>query len=320
MFFTNPRILKFEIDNSFSWFTSKTIKYKTNIFYPGNPFSIGTKILLNNYKNEILKGEKSRNKKIKKEEKIDLVNSSNIKNLLITKIDGENKVFNCDNVKNNLKKVKQMVKSKELNISSIFIEINRAENKEENLSYFYEHTKEFYEFYKKYFNGKNIKPNITHKYLKKLENLGKLKAIITQNIDGLHSMAGNKLVYELHGTTYSNHCIKCNKKYSSNEVFKSIGIPICTCGGIIKPDVVLYGEMLPTEALEKSIESVENADTLLVLGTSLKVYPAAGLINYFCGKNLVIINKDETDYDRVATLVIHDDLTEVFKKLDKFID
>jgi hypothetical protein len=137
MFFTNPRILKFEIDNSFSWFTSKTIKYKTNIFYPGNPFSIGTKILLNNYKNEILKGEKSRNKKIKKEEKIDLVNSSNIKNLLITKIDGENKVFNCDNVKNNLKKVKQMVKSKELNISSIFIEINRAENKEENLSYFY---------------------------------------------------------------------------------------------------------------------------------------------------------------------------------------
>lgn len=186
--------------------------------------------------------------------------------------------------------------------------------------YFYEHTKEFYEFYKKYFNGKNIEPNITHKYLKKLEDLGKLKAIITQNIDGLHSMAGNKLVYELHGTTYSNHCIKCNKKYSANEVFKSIGIPKCTCGGIIKPDVVLYGEMLPTEALEKSIESVENADTLLVLGTSLKVYPAAGLINYFCGKNLVIINKDETDYDRVATLVIHDDLTEVFKKLDKFID
>ena len=142
MFFTNPRIIKFEIDNSFSWFTSKTIKYKTNIFYPGNPFSIGTKILLNNYKNEILKGEKSRNKKIKKEEKIDLLNNNNIKNLLITKIDGENKVFNCDNVKNNLKKVKQMIKSKELNISSIFIEIKKSENKEEILSNFYYNDKE----------------------------------------------------------------------------------------------------------------------------------------------------------------------------------
>ena len=186
--------------------------------------------------------------------------------------------------------------------------------------YFYGHTKEFYEFYKEFFNGKNIKPNITHEYLKILEEKGKLKAIITQNIDGLHSKAGGKLVYELHGTTYSNHCVKCNKKYSSEKVFDSKDIPKCSCGGIIKPDVVLYGEMLPEDALEKSIISVEKADTLLVLGTSLKVYPAAGLINYFRGKNLVIINKDETDYDRVATLVIHDDLTKVFKELSNNID
>ena len=186
--------------------------------------------------------------------------------------------------------------------------------------YFYGHTKEFYKFYKEFFNGENIKPNITHIFLKKLEDMGKLKGIITQNIDGLHSKAGNKLVYELHGTTYSNHCIKCKKKYSAEEVFNSKDIPTCSCGGIIKPDVVLYGEMLPENALETSVDILEEADTLLVLGTSLKVYPAAGLINYFRGKNLVIINKQETDYDRVATLVIHDDLTEVFKYLDDNID
>ena len=156
---------------------------------------------------------------------------------------------------------------------------------------------------------------MTHKYLKKLEDEGKLKAIITQNIDGLHSKAGNKLVYELHGTTFSNHCIKCNKKYDYKKVFESKQIPKCSCGGLIKPDVVLYGERLPEDALNESIKKISKADLMLVLGSSLVVYPAAGLINYFKGKNLVIINREKTDYDSMATLVIHDNLKEIFNKL-----
>lgn len=184
-------------------------------------------------------------------------------------------------------------------------------------NYFYSHTEEFYKFYKEYFDASNIEPNITHKYLKKLEDDNKLSAIITQNIDGLHSKAGNKKVYELHGTTFKNHCIKCNKEYSSEYVFKSEGVPKCSCGGLIKPNVVLYGEMLPQDALEKSIDAVSHADLLLVLGSSLVVYPAAGLIDYFSGKNLVIINKDKTPYDRYANLVINADLSKVFKELNK---
>ena len=184
-------------------------------------------------------------------------------------------------------------------------------------NYFYNHTEEFYNFYKDYFDASDIKPNITHEYLKKLEDENKLSAIVTQNIDGLHSKAGNKKVYELHGTTFVNHCIKCNKEYSSDYVFKCDGVPKCSCGGLIKPDVVLYGEMLPQYALEKSIDAVSHADLLLVLGTSLVVYPAAGLIDYFSGKNLVIINKDKTPYDRYANLVINDNLSKVFKELNK---
>lgn len=183
--------------------------------------------------------------------------------------------------------------------------------------YFYNHTKDFYEFYKENFNCENIEPNITHKYLKKLEDEGKLKAIITQNIDGLHSKAGNKLVYELHGTTFSNHCIKCHKKYDAKAVFEADGIPICSCGGLIKPDVVLYGESLPMDALNESIKRTEEADLMIVLGSSLVVYPAAGIIDYFNGKNLVIINRDPTAYDRYATLVIHDSLKTVITELMK---
>ena len=183
--------------------------------------------------------------------------------------------------------------------------------------YFYSHTEDFYEFYKEYFSPEKIKPNITHKYLKKLEDEQKLKAIITQNIDGLHSKAGSKTVYVLHGTTYKYHCIKCNKKYDYNYVFNCDGVPRCSCGGIIKPDVVLYGEMLPVDALENSIRAVSNADMLMVLGSSLVVYPAAGLIDYFNGKNFVIINNDETSYDKEATLVIHKNLSDVFKELEK---
>ncbi len=184
-------------------------------------------------------------------------------------------------------------------------------------NYFYSHTEEFYEFYKEIFDCSNIEPNITHLYLKKLEDKNKLKAVITQNIDGLHSKAGSKKVLELHGTTFSNHCIKCHKKYNSDIVFKSKGVPKCSCGGIIKPDVVLYGESLPVDALDGSVRVLEEADTLLVLGTSLVVYPAAGLIDYFNGKNLIIINRDETPYDHKANIVIHDNLSKVIKELDK---
>ncbi len=184
-------------------------------------------------------------------------------------------------------------------------------------NYFYSHTKDFYNFYKEYFNGSKVKPNDAHKYLVKLEKEGKLKAIVTQNIDGLHTKAGSNNVLELHGTTYSNHCIKCNKKYSADFVFNSKDIPYCNCKGLIKPDVVLYGENLPEDAVQKSIDYISKADMLIVLGTSLVVYPAAGLINYFKGKYLVIINNDPTQYDNKASLVIHDNISKVFKELKK---
>ena len=181
---------------------------------------------------------------------------------------------------------------------------------------FYNETNMFYDFYKKYMNSINVKPNITHKYLKKLEDRGKLKAIITQNIDGLHTKAGNKNVYEIHGTIYKNYCLNCNKEYDANYVFKSKEVPKCKCGGLIKPNVVLYGEMLPEDEYMNSLKAISNADMLLVLGTSLTVYPASSMINYFKGKYLVIINKDKTEYDYKADLVINKKLSEVFNKLD----
>ncbi len=182
-------------------------------------------------------------------------------------------------------------------------------------SFFYEKTKEFYEFYKDKLNALNVKPNIVHKYFYELEKKGKLKSIITQNIDGLHTKAGNKKVYELHGTIYKNHCIKCGKFYDANYVFNSKDVPICTCGGIIKPDVVLYGESLPEYDYNNAIYDITHSDTLIIAGSSLTVYPASGMIRLFKGKNLVIINRDKTDYDGYATLVIHDDLKNVFEKL-----
>jgi len=182
-------------------------------------------------------------------------------------------------------------------------------------SFFYANTKEFYKFYKDKLNALNIEPNIVHKYFYNLEKQGKLKAIVTQNIDGLHTKAGNKKVYELHGTIYKNHCIKCNKFYDAKYVFNSVDVPICSCGGIIKPDVVLYGEALPTFDYENALYDIEHSDTLIVAGSSLTVYPASGMIRLFKGKNLVIINRDKTDYDAFATLVIHDELKNVFEKL-----
>ena len=182
-----------------------------------------------------------------------------------------------------------------------------------SVSCFYSFTKEFYKYYKANMNSLNVKPNIVHEYLVKLEQLGKLKAIITQNIDGLHQKAGSKNVLELHGTIYKNHCIKCGKE-SAEYVFNSEDIPRCECGSIIKPNVVLYGEMLP-EDFVLAEKYISECDLLIVAGTSLIVEPAASLINYFRGKNLVIINNDETPYDKRATLIINEDLTSVFKLL-----
>ncbi len=179
---------------------------------------------------------------------------------------------------------------------------------------FFEDTKGFYAYYKANLNSLDVLPNVTHKALVKLEKEGKLKAVITQNIDGLHQKAGSKNVLEIHGTTYTNHCLKCNKEYDAEYVFNSKGIPKCSCGGIIKPDVTLYGESLPP-AFDDAIDYIREADTLIVCGTSLKVYPAAGLIDYFHGKNLIIINKDKTPYDDVATLVINRPMKEVFSEI-----
>lgn len=181
--------------------------------------------------------------------------------------------------------------------------------------FFYANTEEFYKFYKDKLNCLNVEPNIVHKYFAKLEKDGKLSAIVTQNIDGLHTKAGNKKVYELHGTIYKNHCIKCNKSYDAEYVFNSKGVPKCKCGGIIKPDVVLYGEMLPEYDFEEASYAIMHADTLIVAGSSLTVYPASGMINLFNGKNLVIINRDPTDFDHKATLLINDEFQNVFDKL-----
>ena len=175
-------------------------------------------------------------------------------------------------------------------------------------------SKLFFDYYRQNMNLLKMEPNITHKYLKKLEDTGKLKAIITQNIDGLHQKAGSKNVLELHGTTYRNYCMKCYKEYESDYIFKSKGIPKCSCGGIIRPDVVLYGESLNDSYL-KAIDYIKNADLLIVAGTSLTVEPASSMIRYFNGNNLVIINIDKTPYDKLANLVINKPLGEVFSKL-----
>ena len=180
---------------------------------------------------------------------------------------------------------------------------------------FFKHTREFYEYYRENLNCLNVEPNATHKFLKKLEDEGKLKAVITQNIDGLHSKAGSKNVLELHGTVFKNHCLKCGKSFSVEYVFNSKDVPLCDkCQGIIKPDVVLYGESLP-DCFYDAERFIQKADMLIVAGTSLTVQPASGLISLFRGKYLVIINKTKTPYDQMADLVINDSLKKVFEKL-----
>ncbi len=184
-------------------------------------------------------------------------------------------------------------------------------------TFFEEKPKEFFKFYKDKLNCLEVKPNICHHSLKKLEEKGKLKAIITQNIDGLHTKAGSKKVLELHGSIYRNTCRNCKKKYGPESIFnENTEIPTCSCGGIIKPDVVLYEEPLDEETIHETINVLKNADLLIIAGTSLTVYPASSFIHYFGGKNLVIINRDETSFDSSATLVIHDSLGNVFKNLN----
>lgn len=189
---------------------------------------------------------------------------------------------------------------------------------EEFLSHtcFVNDTEEFYEFYKNNMIYKNATFNKAHLYLKKLEDSGKLKAVITQNIDGLHTLAGSKNVLEFHGSIYRNTCMGCGKKYDLDYILASKGIPHCNvCGNIIKPDVVLYEEGLDEQIVTKSINAVYSADMLLVIGTSLKVYPAAGLVDYYRGNRLVLINKDATGYDGSADLVLNEDIIKVVDKL-----
>lgn len=182
-------------------------------------------------------------------------------------------------------------------------------------SFFMRKPEDFYDFYKEKMLIHGVLPNNAHKALAKLEQMDKLKAVVTQNIDGLHQAAGSRNVYELHGSVYRNHCMKCGKFYDFEYVYNSKGIPKCNCGGMIKPDVVLYEEGLDENTINESVKHISNADTLIIGGTSLAVYPAAGLIRYFRGKNLVLINKSSTDMDSNADLVINDSIGEVFTKV-----
>lgn len=182
-------------------------------------------------------------------------------------------------------------------------------------SFFIEHTEEFYKFYRDKLDTRDISPNITHKYLKELEDNDKDVTIVTQNIDGLHERAGSQNILLLHGTIYKNYCMDCGKEYDIDTVFNDSNIPRCSCGGIIKPDVVLYEEPLDEIVIDGTIKAITECDLLIVAGTSLNVYPAASFINYYRGKSLVIINKDSTPYDDKADYVIHDSLGSVFKKL-----
>ncbi|NLP17183.1 MAG: NAD-dependent protein deacylase [Clostridiales bacterium] len=182
-------------------------------------------------------------------------------------------------------------------------------------SFFIRHTKEFYRFYKEKMIYEDTEPNITHLKLVELENTGKLKAVVTQNIDGLHQRAGSKNVLELHGSVYRNYCMKCRQFYTIDKIMEAEEVPTCECGGIIKPDVVLYEEGLDDEVVSKAIYAIAEADILIIGGTSLSVYPASGLIRYYSKDKMVLINKSVTPYDREADLLINAGLGEIFSKL-----
>lgn len=178
-------------------------------------------------------------------------------------------------------------------------------------TFFYQHTEYFYRFYREKMLPLEAEPNAAHRALAALERAGKLRAIVTQNIDGLHQKAGSKNVYELHGSIWRNYCTKCGKAYSAEFIRDSGGVPHCACGGLIKPDVVLYEEGLDEKTIKGAVRAIAEADVLIVGGTSLTVYPAAGLIRYYGGNRLVLINRDETPYDGYANLIFREPIGQV---------
>lgn len=182
-------------------------------------------------------------------------------------------------------------------------------------TFYIKYPEEFFQFYKSKLIYPEAKPNSGHLALAKLEVIGKLKAIVTQNIDGLHQAAGSKNVFELHGSVHRNYCVKCHAFYDAKYILEAKGAPTCSkCGGSVKPDVVLYEEGLDDSVIRGAVDAISKADTLIIGGTSLVVYPAAGLINYFKGKNLVLINKSTTSADSKADLVIHDSIGKVLSE------
>ena len=184
-------------------------------------------------------------------------------------------------------------------------------------SYFLAHPAQFYRFYRDKMNCLAANPNPAHRTLAKWEKTGRVSAVVTQNIDGLHTKAGSRTVWELHGSIYRNYCMDCAKPYPAEAIFDSSDpVPRCSCGGVIRPDVVLYEEGLSDETVEGAIDAIRNADLLLVAGTSLTVYPAAGLLRFYGGNRLVLINRDETPMDALATLVMRDKVGEVLSAVD----
>ncbi len=182
-------------------------------------------------------------------------------------------------------------------------------------SFFEQNPEEFFRFYREKMLPLNAQPNIVHRKLAEWEREGKLSAVITQNIDGLHQKAGSRTVLELHGSVLRNDCTRCRKSYSAEHIRDTEGVPKCACGGTIKPDVVLYEEALDETCLTRAVDAIEKADVLLVCGTSLTVYPAAGLLRYYRGEKLVLINRDATPQDSAADLLLHESLGKVFSEL-----
>lgn len=182
-------------------------------------------------------------------------------------------------------------------------------------TFFASHTEAFYDFYRDKMLCLTAEPNAAHKKLAELEQKGKLSAVVTQNIDGLHQKAGSKNVFELHGSIHRNYCTQCHKFFDADFIANSVGVPTCDCGGIIKPDVVLYEEGLDDATVTGAVDAISSADCLIVAGTSLNVYPAAGFIRYFRGKYFVLINRDVTPADKYADLVIHDSVGKVLSDI-----
>ena len=182
-------------------------------------------------------------------------------------------------------------------------------------TFFRQHTEEFYRFYRDKMLPLQAQPNAAHRFLAELESAGRLTAVVTQNIDGLHQKAGSRTVLELHGSVHRNRCLRCAAFFPPEFIRDSLGVPKCPCGGVIKPEVVLYEEGLDDDVLSAAVHHIRQADAMIIAGTSLTVYPAAGLVRYFRGKHLVLINRDATPMDSQADLVIHDSVGRVFSQL-----